>query len=372
MFYQRLIRGIAFLLPIIINSILCHALAMDLLKSEPGFITNYKQQLPIIHQSDNLAQAVCEFLLSFKQELPSLNEEGLKARLSNHISQQKPLQLLLVGFPSKSTNTETKVIGPTVDLGEYIALITLNHIVEQISKIYSPGAHMTIISDGVLYTEALRMPEDLPQQYGDQLQLLAQSLSTRIKILTLRDFEGPAAKLFPHDQREYFLKEKHFACSPEDDSTLKGKKYFAESEFKCEVWNMYFITQALEKLKLSHVPVTKKDVQEFNTIKNSYRKKQVETLLQAISEGSQQFGAYISKFYPNYSDVIRLSVHAHGDVSQKLGINVIYNAQGTPWHKTPLVTPEGIRLIYLGELPKNSSLQILEINGVKLPYYEIQ
>ncbi len=64
----------------------------------------------------------------------------------------KRIELCLPAFPCKSSNLE-KVTGVSPDAAEYLALSHLHSFVEQVSKIYTPGATLWIISDGHVFSD---------------------------------------------------------------------------------------------------------------------------------------------------------------------------------------------------------------------------
>lgn len=64
----------------------------------------------------------------------------------------KRIELCLPAFPCKSSNLE-KVAGVSPDAAEYLALSHLHSFVEQVSKIYTPGATLWIISDGHVFSD---------------------------------------------------------------------------------------------------------------------------------------------------------------------------------------------------------------------------
>ena len=71
--------------------------------------------------------------------------------VEEYVKNQKPVEMVLPAFPFKSPNRKDKVLGNMPDLGEEIALMHLNGLCESITKVYAPGAHVTITSDGLVY-----------------------------------------------------------------------------------------------------------------------------------------------------------------------------------------------------------------------------
>jgi pyoverdine/dityrosine biosynthesis protein Dit1 len=59
--------------------------------------------------------------------------------------------MLLPGFPFKSPNNKTKVLGVLPDLGEELALKRLDSMAVAVEKVYEGGAEIHITSDGLVY-----------------------------------------------------------------------------------------------------------------------------------------------------------------------------------------------------------------------------
>jgi pyoverdine/dityrosine biosynthesis protein Dit1 len=71
--------------------------------------------------------------------------------VKGQVERGESIKMLLPGFPFKSPNTKTKVLGPLPDLGEELALKRLDSIAAAIDEVYEHGAEMHITSDGLVY-----------------------------------------------------------------------------------------------------------------------------------------------------------------------------------------------------------------------------
>lgn len=369
MYTRACAKSVALCLPFFLSFFSTLSFSMDIQEEVPPFISHYKQSLPSIKGGEDPAQAVGQLLLDLK--IPTKEPMGeicdwtpLKEKIHLHMKTEQPLPLLMTGFPGKSTNMETKVISDCVDLAEYLALLTLDHLTREIKKVYAPGARITIISDGVVYAKALLMKDTTHQRYGCDVLRLANHLGLSLKLLTLKDFQDtPTANMPPEEQRTYLLSAP-FGVKEESPEVLKGKKIFASEEFKCSTWEQHFENRARSEL------VSTSPKNQLSIKKNEFKRVQTQELLTAITIGSQQFGTYVSTYYPGYEEVIRLSVHPYGDVNYKLGIQLVYKSQGTPWHKAPVVTSHGVSLQYRKSIPKHAERKIFKVGDLELAYYE--
>jgi pyoverdine/dityrosine biosynthesis protein Dit1 len=76
------------------------------------------------------------------------------------------VEACLPAFPFKSANKVYKVLGSLPDKAEELALDRLNSMCARIRQVYSPGAQVTIISDGITYNGTLTVSAFDPSRLG--------------------------------------------------------------------------------------------------------------------------------------------------------------------------------------------------------------
>jgi pyoverdine/dityrosine biosynthesis protein Dit1 len=74
--------------------------------------------------------------------------------VQGQVERGESVKMLLPGFPFKSPNNTTKVLGVLPDLGEELALKRLDSIASAIDAVYEHGAEIHITSDGLVYNGA--------------------------------------------------------------------------------------------------------------------------------------------------------------------------------------------------------------------------
>ena len=72
-------------------------------------------------------------------------------RVLEHIRANRTVPLVLPAFPMKSNNRMDKVLGALPDLGEELGLARLANLCADIKVVYSPGAMVIIVTDGICY-----------------------------------------------------------------------------------------------------------------------------------------------------------------------------------------------------------------------------
>ncbi|KAL6231858.1 hypothetical protein BDW75DRAFT_247598 [Aspergillus navahoensis] len=83
------------------------------------------------------------------------------------------VEACLPAFPFKSANKVYKVLGSLPDKAEELALSRLNTMCMRIQEVYSPGAQVTIISDGITYNDLLCISDQDTWAYGEALRKMA-------------------------------------------------------------------------------------------------------------------------------------------------------------------------------------------------------
>lgn len=77
-------------------------------------------------------------------------EGAVASKIRAFHAAEKPISMLLPAFPWKNPNTD-KVLSRYPDLGEELGLARLNHLCEEIEKVYSNRAYVTLVADGPVY-----------------------------------------------------------------------------------------------------------------------------------------------------------------------------------------------------------------------------
>jgi pyoverdine/dityrosine biosynthesis protein Dit1 len=346
--------------------------AYETFKDMPEGVTNYLKKLPTIsiEKEMNQTETACEIVQFLKRmshtSFERTGEKELLNRIEDIIKIDTALTLVLVGYPFKSTNTDLKVLSEKVDMGEFIGFLTLNHICQQIQTLYKPGAKVLIYSDGLAYTSLLDISESTYKSYQKDLNTLSAFFNEYISIH------------YPQDL-DLNLKEK----APFDQETFQDITHFMEEELNCTKWKEIFDIKAKELLpdmaeKLKNKMTRKKAQLALNKKRNELIKDKSRALALEASQLSYVFGQAVKNDLKNVP-YIRLSIHPHQNISEKLTIPVIYGSRGTPWHLTPLLYKDGVQLQKKKEIEKyfkykkiNFTTNYYQTYSLKLAYSKIE
>lgn len=107
-------------------------------------------------------------------------------KVESAVSKNKPVEFVMLGYPFKSTNTMTKVLGVTPDRNEKESIERIGNFTGLIEKIYEPGARFNIASDGYVFNDLLDVKDYTVEEYKELC--LAMKTSEAFNILDMKDF----------------------------------------------------------------------------------------------------------------------------------------------------------------------------------------
>lgn len=94
--------------------------------------------------------------------------EARRAKIENSVHRSERISFAIPAFPAKSPN-QAKVLGTLPDLGERLALSFLQSLCDYISHFYSPGALITICSDGHVFGDVVGVSDAAVTAYRESL-----------------------------------------------------------------------------------------------------------------------------------------------------------------------------------------------------------
>lgn len=246
------------------------------------------------------------------------------------IEQGQPVSFVLPAFPGKSPNLG-KVLGILPDMAERRALQFLQQLAERIGRIYEPGAHIILASDGRVFSDVVGMRDEDVSAYRDELRaMIAEMGLDRISTFNLEELYEEAS----FDEMRAQMMDT-FGPSIEDmrASVKRAAKDPAATDADRELNRLYCgITRFL---------VEDASFPGQTLSRNAIQKKARVRAYQVIQR-SQAWSGLVERYF---TDAVRLSIHPHGCGSKKLGIHFIATANGdnwmTPWHAVALETEEG-------------------------------
>ncbi|MBA6434570.1 L-tyrosine/L-tryptophan isonitrile synthase family protein [Streptomyces sp. GMR22] len=237
-------------------------------------------------------------------------------RIAGFVRAGEPVLFTLPGFPCKSPNP-AKVLGHLPDQGERLSLGFLNTLCEKIERIHPPGARVIICSDGHVFGDLIRVPDDHIDAYADALGHLIQEADLhRLSVFDLRDVLGD----LPHCAKRARV---HQGYAP----TLEALR--AEVRSEAHTLALYRgITRFLVE-----------DTADFTGTRSALQR-ECRQRAYGVIQRSRAWGELIAEHHPR---AVRLSIHPQPIGAPKFGIRLLDapDVWTTPWHSAALRRADG-------------------------------
>lgn len=234
------------------------------------------------------------------------------------VAEHRPVQFVLPAFPGKSPNLN-KVLGVLPDMAERRALEFLQHLCDRVKRLYAPGAHIVLCSDGRVFSDVVGLRDEDVTVYQKELaRIIAGSAYTSLTTFDLDDvYDG-----MDFDQMRARLMEQF--GEPLDDfraAVRRGGKGAEASVDDMEAHRLYCgITRfLLEDATYSGQTQSRTAIQ-----------KDCRARAYAVIQRSKAWGDWVETQFPQ---AVRLSIHPQTCGAKKLGIRLVEpDNWTTPWH----------------------------------------
>ncbi|MCA9777717.1 MAG: isocyanide synthase family protein [Candidatus Eremiobacteraeota bacterium] len=256
------------------------------------------------------------------------------SKIMAKIEQGLPVTFVLPAFPGKSPNLG-KVLGTLPDMAERRALQFLQQLAERIGRIYEPGAHIILASDGRVFSDVVGMRDEDVSAYRDELRAMISEMGLdRISTFNLEELYTEASF---DEMRSQMMDTFGPSIEAMRASVKRAAKDPAATDDDRELHRLYCgITRFL--VEDASFP--------GQTLSRNAIQKEARVRAYNVIQRSQAWSGVVEQYFP---EAVRLSIHPHGCGSKKLGIHFIATANGdnwmTPWHAVALETEEGFMLV---------------------------
>ena len=253
-----------------------------------------------------------------EEGLPWSGRSGFLERATRLTLSGEELVFTFPGFPFKSTNTQTKVLGHLPDEAERRSIRNLDEMMSEMSEMYAGGCRLVIASDGLPFNQLFRVSDEATLEYYAAMQELVKG--TRVSLVSMLDLIPEGETLA--QKREYF--EAVYARTPEEINVLiendpettdyyRGLKHFLKGDLG-PIW--------IKEAEAAGESISNREIErrcgftarDFIRLNEAYNKLVAERMPPSL----------------------RLSVHPQAaDNPSKVGIELIFGemrkAWGTPW-----------------------------------------
>ncbi|WEW55703.1 hypothetical protein PRK78_001136 [Emydomyces testavorans] len=284
--------------------------------------------------------------------------------IQDHVEREQPISMVLPAFPFKSPNRTFKVLGHLPDKGEEIALMHLNSLCKEIRKVYSKGARVDIVSDGLMYNDILGISDKEVWTYGQALRELAVKKGcNHIHFVRLVELLGDV------DTGEPLTEEQYLRDAPWFRSQLYQRNIPEDFSPSRHILSDHDTTLTYRGyIKFLEKDIDDKRFEDSTMSKRQIKKHREEVAKKMIARG-RAFAIAIAK---RFEKSIRLSIHPSLDAT-KLSISLIPQEGGTamtPWHSSLVRSVDGaVQLSHVGAVSRQTHELIYE-NGRPSYYRE--
>lgn len=290
--------------------------------SDSTIVGKIEKELAQRGQTYETAVSILNQLFKKRRLLPNADSETpqfeLEAephlyKLLASVNKQEPIHLILPGFPAKSPN-RNKTLGPLPDLAEKHALENLQSLCDSIKDVYSPGATITICSDGRVFADLVQIPDEDVSAYGSYLRNYAK-----------QQYQG----LFEFfDLDDVFEKSYCFDIMREELLILYGES----------IVNLRRRCNEEKEAKAMYLGITRFIFEDYSGIEpfKSGSKTSIQKIARLIAyRVIQRSNAWTRLIEDRFYNAIRLSIHPQFRISKKIGV-YLGDTNGdswlTPWH----------------------------------------
>ena len=229
--------------------------------------------------------------------------------VESFVRRGEPVILVLPAFPGKSPN-RAKVLGPLPDMAEQLSLSFLHALCGEIEAFYPPGARLIICSDGRVFSDLVRIPDEDITGYQRALEALLQRQGlSRLELFNLDDEFGTS----DFDEMRRLLVERYSEPLESLQAAVRAGG---------EPLSLY---RGITRFLLEDATGLRPGVSQTSLLK------ECRVRAYGVIQRSKAWGALVAERYPH---AVRLSIHPQPCGSEKLGIHLLETADNwlTPWH----------------------------------------
>lgn len=268
------------------------------------------------------------------------------AKVQSFIDREEPIQMVLPAFPAKSPNPE-KTLGKLPDLGEQLALRTLQTLCDEIAALYAPGAEVVICSDGHVFSDLVLVPDQEVTEYHQALESVVQEQELGgIKLFCLADLH-PSPD-YPELRRQ--LMESY--GEPLERLRERSRKHPHHRALLDGIHRFIFEDRAAL----------------FPQVSRSQNRKQARPIAYQVVARSNAWSRLVADQFPR---AVRLSIHPQPDHSDKIGFLLTRAVDNwiTPWHGAILLEDDEFLLLKRAEAEAKGG--VLVESGGRPSHFEL-
>ena len=334
----------------------------------------YRQSLPQLNGNigdspENKACHIIDYIHSIGGGVP-LNAETRAdhiTRLAEKIRNTTPIQLVMLGFSCKSDNTQKKVLSEDFEMADYLGLVRLEHLAQQIESFSGTECRINIINKEPYIPEIFQVAHEVIDTVILSPQVLRNYQNTLETLIgTCPHLQLGLDLTEAYNQRKQNVEYHTEAARTKISEAAHGSKAF----FSCE----------LDYEKINDILRSRLQQQNKKSGSNFVATERLETIALPMAL-AYQLGVTIFRDvvreHPDYQNMFRLSVH--GDDTKMMmnfghtpGHETLDTITCTAWHASLLCDfsrqPREFSLKRLNQKPTDAIITSQIVNGFSLAF----
>lgn len=233
-----------------------------------------------------------------------------RTKMERFVERGEPIHFVVPAFPAKSPN-HNKVLGALPDLGEQLALGFLQSLCDYVHHLYSPGARVTICSDGHVFGDVVGVTDGSVTAYQQALiEMISTSHWSSLDHFDLNDAFGSMD--YPKMRR--ILEENH------SDTLEELREKVHTDRGTRSLFN------GIHRFMFEDAVARRGEEASRSQLRKDSKEAAYQTILR-----SNAWSRVVADKFPG---AIRLSIHPQPPESEKFGLRLIRSGDGwlTPWH----------------------------------------
>lgn len=271
-------------------------------------------------------------------------------KISTMVALNQPIYMILPAYPGKSPN-RNKTLSRLPDLAETHSIDVLNQLCSEISDVYAPGAKISICSDGYVFADLVRIPDEDVFAYTQAIQTYCQShYPERFEFFDLKDAFGILS----------------------DFDSMREELMVGFGESLIGLMEQAKIDKATLSMYKGIAKFLFEDFSGLTAFEHDSKtqiQKQAKAVSLRVIQRSNAWSRLLEEYYPH---AVRLSIHPQFRVSEKIGIHMgkSDDAWRTPWHSVAIMQNDEIHLQKRSQVDENTHRLIFN-QGKPSHYHKI-
>lgn len=264
----------------------------------------------------------------------------LHDRITKFVENNEPIKFSMLGYPFKSRNIRDKVLGDMPDFGEQKSLEHIRYFNSRIRQIYNPGIKISVISDGLIFSDLWGICDDCVDAYGNIVRDIGKCEC--IQFYDMRDF-------YPLNTNMDVIREKIVSQHGITSEELE-RRILLDPNVNALYRGMIFFM--FEELAMDNFP------------SKTQHQKQAKIKAREMMFRNE---AYTNLIHSQFGDHIRLSIHNSTNDGTKYSFQLIKGGTHSPWHAA-LVVHKDESLSTMHKIDAiNAGHELVSVDGK--PYY---